>query len=136
MNTWLHIVKLLFTKNTIGSVSTLQSIRKCSGYIGKDRSLRNISEPTSECGVNHTLVNLVNRRILIRRNRYLFFQGNIQKRLKKCDYYFFETREHIRQVSALAGNNILKSLNPEYAIIKTNAVRKKNMSGISVQLLQ
>jgi len=74
--------------------------------------------------------------MLIRRNRYLFFQGNIQKRLKKCDYYFFETREQIRQDSTVDGNNILKSLKLEYTIISVNAVRKKNMSGFSVQLLQ
>ena len=74
--------------------------------------------------------------MLIRRNRYLFFQGNIQKRLKKCDYYFFDSNEQILQDSALDGNNILKSLKPEYNIISINAVRKKNMSGISVQLLQ
>jgi hypothetical protein len=71
--------------------------------------------------------------MLIRLNRFLFFQGNIQKRLKKCDYYFFETREQIRQVSALAGNNILKSLKPEYAIIKTNAGRNTYSPIFSVQ---
>jgi hypothetical protein len=50
--------------------------------------------------------------------------------------YFLEINEQIRQVSALAGNSIIKSLILEYAIIKQNAVRKKNMSGFSVQLLQ
>ena len=74
--------------------------------------------------------------MLIRRNRHLFFQGNIQKRLKNCEYYFFDNNEQIRQDSALDGNNILKSLKLEYNIISVNAVRKKNMSGFSVQLLQ
>jgi hypothetical protein len=71
--------------------------------------------------------------MLIRRNRYLFFQGNIQKRLKNCDYYFFDNNEQIRQVSTLAGNNILKSLKPEYPIIKTNAGRKIYSPIFSVQ---
>jgi len=43
--------------------------------------------------------------------------------------YFLEIKEQIGHDSALAGNNILKSLNPEYAIIKTNA-RKKTYSPI------
>jgi uncharacterized alpha/beta hydrolase family protein len=74
--------------------------------------------------------------MLIRRNRHLFFQGNIQKRSKNCDYYFFDNNEQIRQDSAVDGNNILKSLKPEYNIISVNAVRKKNISGFSAQLLQ
>ena len=74
--------------------------------------------------------------MVIRRNRHLFFQGNIQKRLKNCDFYFFDNNEQIRQDSALDGNNILKILKLEYNIINVNAVRKKNMSGFSVQLLQ
>ena len=74
--------------------------------------------------------------MLIRRNRHLFFQGNIQKRLKNCEYYFFDNNEQILQDFTLAGNSILKSPKLEYAIIKQNAVRKKKMSGISVQLLQ
>ena len=74
--------------------------------------------------------------MLIRRNRYLFFQGSIQKRLKNCDYYFFDNNEQIRQDSALAGNNILKSLKLENKIINVNAVRKKNISGFSGQLFQ
>jgi len=56
--------------------------------------------------------------------------------LKNCDYYFFDNNEQIRQDFTLAGNNISKSLKLEYNIIRVNAVRKKNMSGISVQLLQ
>ena len=50
--------------------------------------------------------------------------------------YFLKIKEQIGQDSTLAGNNILKRLKPEYNIISVNAVRKKNMSGFSVQLLQ
>jgi hypothetical protein len=74
--------------------------------------------------------------MLIRRNWHLFFQGNIQKRLKNCEYYFFDNNEQIRQDSTLAGNNLLKSLKPEYAIIKTNAGRNKYSPIFSVQGLQ
>jgi len=74
--------------------------------------------------------------MLIRRNWHLFFQGNFQKRLKNCEYYFFDNNEQIRQDSTLAGNNLLKSLKPEYAIIKTNAGRNKYSPIFSVQGLQ
>ncbi len=50
--------------------------------------------------------------------------------------YFLKIKEQIRQVSTLTGNNILKSLKLEYNIISVNTVRKKNMSGFSVQILQ
>jgi len=53
--------------------------------------------------------------------------------LKNCDCYFFDNNEQIRQDSALAGNNILKSLKPEYAIIKTNDGRNKYSPIFSVQ---
>jgi len=53
--------------------------------------------------------------------------------LKNCEYYFFDNNEQIRQDSALDGNNILKSLKPEYAIIKTNAGRNRYSPVFSVQ---
>jgi len=43
--------------------------------------------------------------------------------------YFLEIKEQIGQDSAFDGNSILKSLKPEYAIIKTNAGRKTYANG-------
>ena len=46
--------------------------------------------------------------------------------------YFLEIKEQIRQDSILAGNNIIKSLILEYAIIKQNARRNASAKGFPV----
>jgi hypothetical protein len=46
--------------------------------------------------------------------------------------YFLEIKEQIRQDSILAGNNIIKSLISEYAIIKQNARRNAYAEGFPV----
>jgi hypothetical protein len=50
--------------------------------------------------------------------------------------YFLEISEQTRQVSALAGNNITKSLIFEYAIINMNAKRDAYSNVLSVQYWQ